>query len=82
MQSAMQSVTVGQLITVTVDINANDRTVSAATLEVRYPADKLEGVSIDKGSFSAADWRTATIDNVVGRMNFSAGSIPPVRVQG
>ncbi|MEK7638341.1 MAG: hypothetical protein AAB375_02880 [Patescibacteria group bacterium] len=76
MQSAMQSVTVGQLITVTVDINANDRTVSAATLEVRYPADKLEGVSIDKGSFFSSGLGTATIDNVVGRMNFSAGSNP------
>lgn len=76
MQSAGQSVAVGQLITVTVAINANDRTVSAATLEVRYPADKLEGVSIDKGSFFSSGLGTATIDNVIGRMNFSAGSNP------
>lgn len=76
MQSATQSVAVGQLITVTVNINANDRTVSAATLEVRYPADKLEGVSIDKGSFFSSGLGTATIDNVGGRMNFSAGSNP------
>jgi len=76
MSGVTQSVTVGQLITVTVDINANDRTVSAATLEVRYPADKLEGVSIDKGSFFSSGLGTATIDNVAGRMNFSAGSNP------
>ncbi len=76
MNSATQSVAVGQIITVTVNINANDRTVSAATLEVRYPADKLEGVSIDKGSFFSSGLGTATIDNVVGRMNFSAGSNP------
>lgn len=76
MNSATQSVAVGQLITVTVDINANDRTVSAATLEVRYPANMLEGISIDKGTFFSSGLGTATIDNTGGRMNFSAGANP------
>ena len=76
MQSASLSVVAGQTITVTVNINANDRTVSSATLDLRYPADKLEGVSIDKGSFFAFGLGATTIDNVGGRMNYSAGINP------
>ncbi len=76
MNGTTLSVVTGQTILVTVDINANDRTVSAATLEVLYPADKLEGVSIDKGGFFSYGLGTATIDNVGGRMKFSAGSNP------
>ncbi len=76
MSSATSSVAVGQLITVTVTINANDRTVAAVTLDVRYPADKLEGVSIDKGAYFSSGLGTATIDNVGGLMKFSAGSNP------
>ena len=76
MNGTTLSVVTGQTIIVTVDINANDRTVSAATLEVLYPTDKLEGVSIDKGGFFSYGLGTATIDNVGGRMNFSAESNP------
>jgi hypothetical protein len=43
---------------------------------VRYPADKLEGVSIDKGNFFSSGLGAATIDNAAGRMMFSAGTNP------